>query len=147
VVLSAKVRGTGSRLLIVRDQSYEAIERFGYLWRGRVGFLGSLRLLWRTKFRLVVLSVYTLPAGIGQLSLSVRNFASIGAALTILSLGFDTFAQQILIIEPSNVPIIVGNATKFSPSIVPRTEVYSAHDPADSTGQHVFGFLPGIVLI
>lgn len=88
----------------------------------------------------VGLFVCTLLASIGRLSLSIRNFASIGAALTILSLGFDTFAQQILTIEASNVPIVASNATQFSPSIVPRTEIYSAHDPADSTGQHVFGF-------
>lgn len=105
------------------------------------GSWGSLRLLWATKFRLVVSCGYISPASIGRLSLSIGNFASMGAALTTLSLGFDTFAQQILIIEPSNVPIVASNATQFSPSIVPRTEVYSAHDLADSTGQHVFGFL------
>ena len=92
----------------------------------------SLKLLYRTRFRYVTLSLKTL-------SLTVRRYlASLGALITILSLAFDAFAQQVLTADTRMVWASGSNSS--AGSTVSRTTSYTGvQEPGFNAGIFTLG--------
>ena len=64
-----------------------------------------------------------------------RNLAALGAALTILSLAFDTFTQQVLAIDSRNVANDPTQAETTPNALLPRVVNYTgASTPAPNPG-------------
>lgn len=82
----------------------------------------SLKLLYRTKFRYNLSWLVYMNAALFTIS---RYLASVGALLTILSLAFDAFTQQVLAIETRPVSDPRSETNVSAESIIPRAISYT----------------------